>query len=134
MCSSDDLATDLAAAEQAYRTAVMELVKRTDDVEPLARMAEHLANMTGALRAVTLAAMERVDLLDSVATAARAAEHTVQPETDPAETFRDHLGEAGIHLTHLAHLLEAGETMGGHATSDLLHAIRPDDPTFGGLR
>lgn len=125
------LSDDLTAAEHAYRTAVMELVKKADDVEPLARMAEHLANMTATVRAATLAAMERVDLFDSVAAAARAAEHTVQPETDRAETSRDDLGEAGIHLNHLAHLLEAGETMAGHATEHLLRAAEPDEPTQG---
>ena len=61
------LSDDLVAAEHAYRTAVMELVAQADDVEPLARMAEHLADMTAAMRAATLAAMERVDLFGSVA-------------------------------------------------------------------
>lgn len=59
----------------------MTLVKQADDVEPLAHMAEHLANMAAAVRGAALAAMERVDLFDSVAVAERAAEYAVQPET-----------------------------------------------------
>lgn len=39
------LSDDLTAAEYAYRTAMMTLVKQADDMEPLAHMAEHLANM-----------------------------------------------------------------------------------------
>lgn len=123
------LSDDLAAVERAYRTAVMELVKQADDVEPLARVAEHLANMSAVMRAAGLAAMERVDLFDSVATAARAAEYVVRPEIERAETPRDHIGEAGIHLGHLVHLMEAGETMAGHATEHLLLAAGPDEPT-----
>lgn len=126
------LSDELAAAEHAYRTAVMALVKRADDVEPLAYMAEHLANMTATVRAATLAAMERVDLFDSMAATGRAAEYAVQPDADRPEAPRDDLGQAGMHLDHVVHLLEAGETMAGHATFHLLRAAHPDDPTVGG--
>jgi len=121
------LSDDLTAAECAYRTAVTELVKQADDVGPLARVAEHLANMAATVRVAALDAMERVDLFDSVAATGRAAEYAVRPDADRPGTPRDDLGEAGIHLRHLAHLLEAGETMAGHATEHLLHAAGPDD-------
>ena len=42
------LSDDLAAAEDACRTAVTALVKQAGDVEPLAQVAVHLGNMEGA--------------------------------------------------------------------------------------
>lgn len=84
---------------------------------------------TAAVRGATLAVMERVDLFDSVAVAGRAAEYAVQPKTDRTEVPRDDLGEAGIHLDHLVHLLEASETMAGHATGHLLRAAGLDGLT-----
>lgn len=124
------LSDDLAAAENSYRTIVMQLVEQADNLDPLAQVAEHLANMTVTLRLATLAAMQRVDLFDSTSAAGRAAEHAVNPDaltpaTDRTEGPRDDLGEAGIHLDHFAHLMEAGETMAGHATSHLTNAARP---------
>lgn len=128
----DGLSGCLSAAENAYRTAVMDLVPRADDVEPLARVAAHLADMAAALRRAAADAMGRVDLFDSTSAAARAAEHTVMPDTltdevDGAEVpYQDDLGEAAIHMQHLVHLLEAAETMAGHATEQLLRAAAPD--------
>lgn len=116
------LSDELYAAEDAYRRAVTVLVRQADDVEPLAQVAAHFANMTAAVRAATLAAMERVDLFDSVAAAGRAAEYAVGSDTDRTGRPRDDLGEAAIHMEHLVHLLEASETMAGHATGHLLRA------------
>lgn len=120
------LSEDLAAAEDAYRAAITALVVQADDVEPLAQMATHFANMAATVRAAALAAMERVDLFDSMAAAGRAAEHAVEPDTERAEAPRDELGQAAMHMDHLVHLLEAGETMAGHATGHLLRAAGRD--------
>lgn len=125
VCSMS-LSDDLFAAEDAYRTAVTALVRQADDVEPLAQVAAHFANMTATVRTATLAAMERVALFDSVAAAGRAAAHAVEPDTGGTGTPRDDLGEAAIHLEHLVHLLEASETMAGHATGHLLRAAGRD--------
>lgn len=120
------LSQDLAAAETAYRKAVTALVAQADDLEPLAQVATHFANMAATIRGVTLSAMARVDLFDSVSAAARAAEHAVRPDAERPETPRDEIGEAAIHMEHFIHLMEAGETMAGHATGHLLRAAGQD--------
>lgn len=128
-----ELASALASAEDAYRTAVMDLVGRADDVLPLARVAEHLANMCAAVGHAAGAALERVDLFESVAVAGYAAAHDAgcPDDLDGAEDDEDaedggaagraprNLGEASLHLAHVTALLEAAETMGGHATAHL---------------
>lgn len=116
------LSEELVAVEDAYRKAVTALVEQADDVEPLAHMATHFANMAATVRTAALAAMERVDLFDSVAAAGRAAEYAVERDTDRTGAPGDDLGEATIHMEHLVHLLEASETMAGHATERLLRA------------
>lgn len=125
-----ELATKLTDVEHAYRTAVMSLVGRADDVAPLARVAEHLANMCAAVGQAAGAALERVDLFDQLAAAGYAAQHDAGYTGDTeigedgenggdggAERAPWNLGEASMHLEHLKALMEAAETMGGHATA-----------------